>query len=73
MQLVNTEVMAKALDTTPTKLRAMVDAGDVPYVPIGRLYKFHPESVLEALQQKREREQRYGRSSRSRTARRKVS
>lgn len=69
---VGTAEMARILDTTPEKIRAMVNAGEVPYIPIGRVFKFNPPAVFEALERKRQVAQTTGRSNRARNARRKV-
>ena len=72
MQAVNTVEMARILGTSPDKVREMVHAGEIPHLPVGRLFKFIPERVIDALEQKHQVEPVMARSPRSRTARRKV-
>lgn len=72
MQTVNTAEMARRLDTTPEKIREMVHSGDIPYVPVGRLFKFVPENVIDALERKAATSPAIAQTPRSRAARRTV-
>lgn len=72
MQAVNTTEMARILGTTPEKVREMVHAGEIPHLPVGRLFKFVPENVIDALERKAQAEPAIARAPRSRTARRRV-
>lgn len=72
MQAVSTAEMARRLDASPDKIRSMARSGEIPYIPVGRVLKFHPESVFAALQRQHEQTQATGRSASSQRARRKV-
>lgn len=72
MQAVSTAVMASMLDTSPEKVREMANSGEIPYMPVGRIFKFYPPSVFEALERRREIARSTGRSLRSQRSRRKV-
>ena len=72
MQAVGTATMAEQLDISPEKLREMVHAGEVPFIKVGRILKFDPESVFHALEQRKSRTIFPRRPVRSVRARRKV-
>lgn len=71
-QAVGTAEMARRLGSSVEKLRAMANAGEVPYIPIGRKFTFIPENVFAALERKQQIAKATGRAPRSIKSRRRV-
>lgn len=50
--LVNAKIMGRMIQSSPRRLREAADRGKIPATRVGRFWRFQPDDVLKALQER---------------------